>query len=182
MIGPGLFRRSDLFLGRPLSIIPEDSDPPRRWPLAETGVSAVAGGVSRPSQGFGEAVRDSKMGAETGVGIPAQDVPVVEADLGEVKSGSDELGVVNGVRLRGDESARPCRRESFLEGKWLSDCCRLSLAVAKSDLGITRGVSCFGESGPAEFLDSATGERMSETSSSLSVFRKVSARRCFLEV
>lgn len=48
------------------------------------------------------------MGAETGVAIVAVDGAVVEADLGDVRSGSDELGVVKGVRLLGDSSMRPC--------------------------------------------------------------------------
>lgn len=64
--------------------------------------------MQRPSQGLGEDVRDSKMGAETGVAIVAVDGAVVEADFGDVRSGSDELGVIKGVRLLGDSSMRPC--------------------------------------------------------------------------
>lgn len=50
------------------------------------------GGIWPPSKGWGDAVLCSIIGAETGVGRVVQ-VALVDADLGVVRSGIDELGV-----------------------------------------------------------------------------------------
>lgn len=76
----------------------------------------------------------------------SQDVALVDADLGVVISGIEELRV-KAVRRRGDPSKRPCLRESFPAGKQLRDCWCRSKGNRASDLGMTRGVKCFGEIG-----------------------------------
>lgn len=73
--------------------MPGDSEPPLRCSLKALFNSVFAmGGIWPPSKGWGDAVLCSIIGAETGVGRVVQ-VALVDADLGVVRSGIDELGV-----------------------------------------------------------------------------------------
>lgn len=162
--GPAALAASFRFLGRPRSMMLDDSEAPRRWP----DLRAKSSGPVEPSQGLGEARRNSMRGAETGVGRVVKEEASVVAERGYVRSGVEALGV-KCVRLMGDRSILAERDESI--GGELSD---LSFAADILDLsrgagalepgsGMTKGARCLGEPGRPAFSKSL------ETPSSLAL-------------
>lgn len=104
----------------------DDSEAPLRCPRTGIEAPALTGVVQRPSHGFGDDIRDSKIGAETGAESIEYDVGFADANLEVVVSDTDVLGVCNGVRLRGDSSVRVIREESLPVRQWERDGCRRS--------------------------------------------------------